>query len=88
MFEQKESAGWTQQRAELRVFQEQYKSRLIGVNGKTVSKDLIKVYLQDYFGGRAFTTSELDMFCAIVKAEILSPEFVDSAQNQLNERME
>ena len=87
-FEQKESAGWTQQRAELRVFQEQYKSRLIGVNGKTVSKDLIKVYLQDYFGGRAFTTSELDMFTAIIKAEILSPEFVDSAQNQLNERME
>ena len=87
-FEQKESAGWTQQRAELRNFQEQYRDRLIGSNGKVVSKDLIKVYLQDFFGGRAFTTSELDMFCAIVKAEILSPEFVDTAQEELNGRID
>ncbi len=86
-FEQKESLGWTEQRAELRAFQEQYRDRLINDKGKVVSKNLIKVYLQDHFGGRAFTTSELDMFCAIVKAEILSPTFVDKAQDQLNERM-
>lgn len=84
IFEQKESAGWTEQRAELRAFQEQYRDRLVNEKGNVVSKALIKAYLQDHFGGRAFTTTELDIFCAIVKAEIFSPDFSEKAQKEFN----
>ncbi len=85
IFENKESLGWVQQRKELQEFQEKYKSKILKENGKTVPKNLIKAYLQDYFGSRSFTTTELDIFCAIIKAEIGEPNFSETAQQEFNE---
>ncbi len=84
IFENKESLGWVQQRKELKEFQEKYKNKIVLDNGKTASKNLIKAYLQDYFGSRSFTTTELDIFCAIIKSEIHEPAFVDNAQKEFN----
>ena len=69
VFERKESLGWVQQRRQLKEFQEEYREKLYNEKGKIVSKDLIKAYLMDYFGERSFTTTEMDIFCAIVKAD-------------------
>ncbi len=85
IFERKESLGWVQQRQELREFQERFVDKLVK-NNRVVSKDLIKGYLQDYFGGRNFTTAELDIFCAIVKAEILNSDFADKTISALDQK--
>lgn len=88
IFEKKESLGWVEQRKELQEFQEKYQSKLINEKGKVISNNLIKAYLNDYFGGRSFTTTELDIFCAIIKAEIGSEDFAEKAQKQFNEERE
>jgi len=85
VFENKESLGWVKQREELQEFQKKFKDRLINAKGKVVSKNLIKAYLMDYFGERSFTTTELDIFCAIIQSEITSNNFVDNTQKQFNQ---
>jgi len=84
IFERKESLGWAEQRKELKEFQELYYDRLFNEKGKVVSKDLIKAYLMDHFGERSFTTTEMEIFCAIIKAEINNSSFIDKAQEELN----
>ena len=86
-FEKKKTFGWQEQRRLLREFQEKFKDKIVH-DGKIVSKSLIKAYLQDYFGGRAFTTGELDMFAVLIKAEILNGGFVDDLQNKINEELD
>ena len=88
VFENKESLGWVRQREELQEFQKKFKDRLFNDKGKVVSKNLIKAYLMDYFGERSFTTTELDIFCAIIQSEIRSPDFVENTQKQFNEERE
>jgi len=83
VFEKKESLGWVKQREQLRLFQEKYRDRILLDSGKTVSKALIRAYLLDYFGERAFTTTEIDTFIAIIKAEINQVSFIDNAQKEM-----
>lgn len=85
VYESKESFGWQKQREQLKEFQKLFKDKLINEKGKIVSKDLIKGYLMDHFGGRAFTTIEIDIFCALVKAEIKSDSFADQARTAIKE---
>ena len=88
IFESKESIGWNQQRQELREFQKKYKDRIVLPNGKILSKSLIKAFLKDYFGGRSFTTGEIEEFAAIVKYEILNPDFAETAMKEIKEYQE
>jgi len=85
VFENKESLGWVKQREELQEFQKKFKDRLINAKGKVVSKNLIKAYLMDYFGERSFTTTELDIFCAIIQSEINSPDFPEKTLKKFND---
>ena len=85
LFEKKESMGWNEQREQLRAFQKKFRHKIIKEDGKIASKNLIKAYLHDHFGSRAFTTTELDIMACLVKEEIGSVGFSEDVQKEFNE---
>lgn len=88
IYEKNETLGWKDQRSQLRKFQEEYKEKILDEKGKVKNKNLIKAYLMDYFGGRAFTTTELDIMCSIIRAEIHNPNFDETVQRKYKEEKE
>lgn len=83
VFESRKTIGWSETRRKLKDFQKKYKAVLIRENGKPAPKELIKAYLMDHFGGRAFTVSEMDIMVAVVRAEILSPDFAEKSIKEM-----